>query len=179
MWFSVRAVAVAMAIGLAGCSNLPAEDPPPPPVERAPTELQGLAIHVHRLATPAQNEQDEWDYHNMPGYTRYLRGELVHQLQRAGYTVVVGRDQPRDCVAVVQATWPHDAPATATLVMHTTEGVPIATVSVEVPVMPDDYGVEHLEAHGAVELVHALSRSRELRAFARDVQKRKQLVIAE
>ena len=128
--------------------------PPPPPVAPAPASLQGLAIHVHRLVTPAESAQDAWDYQHMPGYTSGLRAEVAAALQAAGYTVVIDRRQPHDAIAVVQGDF-REPSGVATLSLTDLEGRRLATVSA--PILPDgEYG--YLQAHAAAELVDALAR---------------------
>ena len=162
-----------------GCSPPWPVDRPPPPVAAAPRELRSIAIHVHELASPPKSAQDEWDYHNMPGYTAELRRALVAQLQRAGYTVVVDRRQPHDAVAVVQATWPDDGAGTATLVISRRDE-PVVIVSAAIPFVGEPPRIEHLEGDAAVALVHAISRSAEMFALARALEARRpSSVIAE
>lgn len=162
-----------------GCSQPWPVDSPPPPVVAAPSALRSIAIHVHQLASPPESAQDEWDYHHMPGYTGELRRALVEQLQRAGYTVVVDRRQPHDAVAVVQATWPNDRAGTATLVISAREET-VAILSAAIPFVGEPPRIEHLEGDAAVALVHAVSRSPEFHALARDLEPRRPTaVIAE
>jgi hypothetical protein len=141
-------------------------DTPPPPVHPAPAELRGLAIHVHQLATPRENQQDEWDYHNMPGYTGELRDAFTVQLQAAGYTVIVARHMPADLVATIQAEWPPGRPGVATLVL-TDRGEVVERLSVTIPIIGEDYRTEWLEGDAAVALVHAVSRSPKVAEYAR------------
>jgi hypothetical protein len=155
-----------------GCSQPWPVDTPPPPVAAAPVALRSIAIHVHQLASPPESAQDAWDYHHMPGYTAELRRALVEQLQRAGYTVVVDRNQPYDAVAVVQATWPSHRAGTATAVISA-QGETVAILSAAIPFVGEPPRIEHLEGDAAVALVHAVSRSPEIHALSRELETRR------
>lgn len=162
------AVGVVVGVSMFGCSSGgPPPQPPPPPVQQAPAELSKLLVHVHRLVTPPKTPEDEWDYHHMPGYTKGLRAAFQVQLTRAGYTVVLDRRAPRDIVATVQADWPYDHAGVATLKV-TAGGRVIDQMSVEIPIIGKPPYTTYLDEHAAVGLVHALSSSEAVRAFARE-----------
>lgn len=173
------ALVAAVAVVVSGCSSSSyPPKPPPPTVERAPAELAALAIHVHRLVSPPETPEDEWDYQHMSGLTRGLRQAFQLALTRAGYRVVVDRRDPRDLVATLHADWPHDRPGVATLKISA-RGQVVEQLSTEIPIVGEAPRTQHLEEHAAVSLVHALNASQAVRAFASHRAKLQPLQIAE
>jgi hypothetical protein len=164
--------------GLLGCSSshYPAK-PPAPSVEPAPTTLRVLRIYVHQMATPAENAQDEWDYHHTPGYTTDLRDAFRLALTRAGYTTVVSRHAPSDLTALVEATWPSDRAGVATLTLTSGPEV-VDQLSVEIPVLGTTPYMVHLEDHAAVSLVRLLNRSKAVADMARGPRQAQPLQVA-
>lgn len=168
-----------LTLPLAGCSTSPPPKPPPPPVQPAPPEQRWLAIHVHQLVTPPETPDDQDEYHHMPGYTAMLRDAFSAMLQKAGYTVIVGRKSPRDLVAKVQATWPSNTPGVATLLLlDGSSGRTVQQLSALIPNKPHNGLSVYLEEHAAVELVNALSRSEEVASFAAQLRRRRTPEIA-
>lgn len=168
-----------LALPLAGCSTSPPPKPPPPPIQPAPPEQSWLAVHVHQLVSPPETPEDQDEYKNMSGYTSILRTAFSGALQKAGYTVVVGRKNPRDLVAKIQATWPLDTHGVATLLLlDGSSGRPVQQLSALIPAEKHDSSTIYLEEHAAVELVNALSRSAEIAAFANRLKQARSLEIA-
>ncbi|MBW2524343.1 MAG: hypothetical protein JRI23_09220 [Deltaproteobacteria bacterium] len=171
-------LAVTAIIAAIGCSSSSRPvKPPPPQVGRAPAELAQLSIHVHRLVSPPETPADHWDYQHMSGLTRGLRESFQVALTRAGYRVVVGRREPRDMVATIQADWPHDRPGVASLTVSSSGRV-IDQLSAEIPVIGRPPRTSHLEEHAAVRLVHGLNGSAKVTAFARERAARRAAQIA-
>lgn len=172
MWVRVfRGVTLAIVgalIVMSGCSSGKARAKPPlPQIMRAPAEAATLSVYVHRLVTPPATPEDHWDYKHMPGLTRGLRQAFQVALTRAGYRVVVGRREPRDLVAMVQADWPKDRAGVASVTISAGARV-IDQLSAEIPVVGKGSRLQHLEGHAAVSLVNALNRSPALVAYARE-----------
>lgn len=159
------------------CSNLPAEEPPPPIVTPAPAELAGLVVHVFQLVTPAVTPEDDWDYHHMPGYTGELRRLFQLELVRAGFTVTVDRADPADLVAVIQSEMPPGQSGVATLALSS-GGAVIDHISVQVPVSGKPPKTVHHSAETAVRLVEAMSQSPAVSQFAMEVRARGQQPVA-
>ena len=167
----VFVIGIGAAIGL-GCSKLPAAEPPPPIVERAPKEVATLAVHVFQLAQPPVLPEDDWDYHHMPGYTGELRRLFQSQLQQAGFTVILDRATPADLVATIQSDMPHEKPGVATLVVKR-QGEIVDRISVAVRVSGRPPNTVHHVEEAAVRLVEAMSKSAAVLAVARDVAARR------
>ena len=154
-------------VAMIGCGSAskPAK-PPAPQVQRASPQLVALSIHVHRLITPPQTPEDHWDYKHMSGLTRGLREAFQVALIHAGYRVVVGRRDPRDLVATVQADWPHERAGVASLTI-TAKGKVVDQLSAVIPIIGKPPRTTHLDEHAAVNLVHALNSSAALAEYAR------------
>jgi hypothetical protein len=134
---------------------------------RAPAQLATLSIHVHRLITPPQTPEDHWDYEHMSGLTRGLREAFQVALIHAGYRLVVGRREPRDLVATVQADWPHERAGVASLTL-TAQGKVVDQLSAVIPIIGKPPRTTHLDEHAAVNLVHALNASAPVAEYARN-----------
>ena len=167
---SIAALLAALATASA-CSNLPAVEPPPPAVARAPDEIARLAVHVFQMAQPPTTAQDEWDYHHMPGYTAELRRRFQTELQQAGFTVIVDRATPADLLATIQSEIPASTNGVATLVLSR-EGRIVDRISVPVRVSGEPPKTVHLVGEAAVRQVEAMSASAKVAAVARELSHR-------
>jgi hypothetical protein len=167
---------LALVLLAVACSPPPPPRPPPAVTHVAP-ELGALRVHVHRLVTPAETPQDDDEYHHMSGLTHTLRSAFEVVLARAGYTVVLGRHDPRDVEAQIVASWDNERSGVATLTLEA-GGRVIAQIS---GVVPRDTSREHGEWYmeeGAASLVEAMTRSPAVTALARAVPRKGGLQVA-
>jgi hypothetical protein len=147
--------------------------PPPAAVAPVPAALSGISIHVHRLASPVENDDDRYDYSHMPGYTDGMRAALSTALAQAGYKVVLDRRTPADIVAVVyeelSSPYPEDEPrreGVATVALRDRFGNVLDRLSAPVPMVGQGYDSEALDDHAAAALIEAMGRSEPLLRFA-------------
>ncbi|MGB1274308.1 MAG: hypothetical protein ACPG77_01055 [Nannocystaceae bacterium] len=146
----------------AGCSH---SRPPIPmgPVSAAPTELQGMRIHVHNATSQAAQADGEDD---VTGYTMMVRGAVQEALVKAGYVVVVDDRAPRDVVAVVQTDYQSRGLTGGELVAALTLWTPAgqAVVQLAGSVLVDKHS--RIAPDDAVQMIHALSRNPRTQAYA-------------
>ena len=129
-------------------------------VALAPEPLRSLRLHVHN----ATHERAAKEGENVTGFTTMARAALARTLVRAGYVMVVSRDQPHDLEVQVDTDyqWTPKPGALVTSVTFRATGKVIEQLSRVIGV---DEDVE-LDDRDVAALVDALGRSEALARFA-------------